>query len=94
MNQITRHVLTPCPGCAKPLDARTLVRTFEQTHDAMPGSTTMCLYCGTLCVYTRTMKLRLMTPRELRLMPAETRELFAQMEIKRRLILAAEPTKQ
>lgn len=60
---------------------------------AKPGDASMCLYCGTLSIFTRTMKLRLMLQRELKEWSTHHPQLFERMELARAAVMKDRPTK-
>lgn len=51
----------------------------------------MCLYCGTMCVFTRTLQLRMMTAREFDKRRAAQPGLFERIELERQRLNADNP---
>lgn len=93
-NKIRRHRRVPpapCPVCTKIMDTATCVT--EVGAQPRPGMATMCLYCGAICIFTRTMALRLMKPFEHKKWAAEHPGLFERMEAHRQKIVATKPSR-
>ena len=59
----TRTPENPCPACGRLVSAAT--SADPDSHICpRPGDVSICLYCGTRLVFTRTMRVRLQTDRE------------------------------
>ena len=70
----------PCPACGKKVDAAS---PHEGSAKPKPGSASICFYCGTRLVFTRTMRVRLMTDREWQRLDAEHRKLIEKVQLGR-----------
>lgn len=75
-----------CPVCHRMNDSASCMSDANAIRPK-PGSYAMCLRCGALLVYTRTMRLRMMTEREFVKAPNETRELWARMARSRKAVM-------
>lgn len=76
---------SPCPTCNKMMDGATCVT--DRGAQAKPGMASMCFYCGTLCIFTRTMRLRLMKSGEFDEWSLEHPGLFERMEFLRQQVM-------
>lgn len=84
--KFTQHSLLNCPACKAEIDAAASPNNPKAT--AKPGVVTMCLYCGALLRYTRTMQLRIFTEREYNRASPDTKKLFAKMEQARQHVMS------
>ena len=85
-NDTTRHPPCPCPACGKSVDAATFVG--KEHARAKPGDISICLYCGTRLVFTRTMRVRLMLEREWLQLEPDHRKYIESLQIRREQIAA------
>jgi len=59
---ISRHALTSCPTCARPIDAATGMLTDARPE---PGDFSMCVTCGEILRYQEDLTVRKCEPLEL-----------------------------
>ncbi len=68
-----RLVGTKCPHCGRVADGGTSIDDREAVRMPKPGSLAVCLYCGSINVYTETLALRRIERTERRAMKRDPR---------------------
>lgn len=86
-NETTRHPPCLCPVCFKMVDAASPARK-NATYRAKPGDLSICLYCGSRLVFTRTMQLRLLTEREWMKLEPDHRKYIERLQLAREQVAA------
>jgi len=84
-DNFVRMASTECPHCHCMHDTASCASAPNKKLRPKPGNVTMCIRCGAILVFTRSMNLRMMTEREYNRASKEERELFAKMALAREM---------